>query len=76
MFNELEKDMSKVVMAIGLMFVMLASGVIGAWDREEEERQLVEYCDKVSQHRRNPAAGWPDYLGTYATVCGKAARSK
>lgn len=53
----------------GALFVVLALGVAGAMDFEEEQRQELEYCDKVER------GVWPDYEQNYAERCIKPQRS-
>lgn len=43
--------------------VLLAFGIVGNMDYEDEVREQVAYCENVK------AGMWPDYNGTYKTEC-------
>ena len=50
-----------ILIALGLI---LAFGLMGNMDKEEEERQQDQYCEMVKLYKEtNGQAGWPAYNG-------------
>lgn len=50
-----------ILIALGLI---LAFGLMGRMDKEEEERQQDQYCEMVKLYKEtNGQAGWPAYNG-------------
>lgn len=43
--------------------VIVAVGIVGNMDFQDEVRQQLSYCENVK------AGVWPDYDGTYKTEC-------
>lgn len=51
------------VILIGLA-LLAAFGLLGSLDKEEEERQVQEYCEMVKLWKTTKGqAGWPAYNG-------------
>lgn len=51
---------------IALMLI-LAFGLMGSMDKEEEERQQTQYCEMVKLYKEtNGQAGWPAFNGEKA----------
>lgn len=51
--------------AIGVILILiLAFGITGHFDAEEEQRQQAEYCEMVKLWKQtNGQSGWPAYNG-------------
>lgn len=50
-----------ILAAIGLIIAM---GIVGQSDMEEEQRQAKQYCEMVKLWKQtNGQAGWPAYSG-------------
>ena len=46
------------------LVLILAFGLMGSMDKEEEERQQTQYCEMVKLYKEtNGQAGWPAYNG-------------
>ena len=46
------------------LVLILAFGLMGNMDKEEEERQQNQYCEMVKLYKEtNGQAGWPAYNG-------------
>ncbi len=46
------------------LVLILAFGLMGNMDKEEEERQQTQYCEMVKLYKEtNGQAGWPAYNG-------------
>lgn len=57
--------------ALVALIVLSVFGLAGESDLHDEQRQLAEYCDMVSD------GAWPDYQGNAAQVCSvEAARAR
>lgn len=57
--------------AIGVaLFLIVAFGIAGHFDAEEEQRQADQYCEMVKLWKQtNGQQGWPDYDGIYDEAC-------
>lgn len=55
--------MRYLIPAALITFGALVMGVIGSMDAEDERREERVYCAMVRD------GVWPDYRGTYATMC-------
>jgi len=50
--------------ALAMVAVIVAMGLVGQSDYEEEERQLMQYCEMVALFEQTKGeAGWPAYNG-------------
>lgn len=49
--------------ALAIVALFAAFGIVGDGDLKEAERQQAEYCANVE------ADAWPDFRGIYAEVC-------
>lgn len=50
--------------------LLLAFGIVGHFDAEDEEAQGILYCENVK------AGIWPDYEGTYKKFCKKSSAQR
>lgn len=55
--------MKRYQVALAVVAVVVAMGVVGNMDYADEVRQQIAYCENVK------AGVWPDYDGTYKTEC-------
>lgn len=55
-----------IIGTLAALALLAALGLAGEMDMQDEQRQLVEYCDNVT------AGVWPDYQGNAAQVCPAA----
>ena len=54
----------------GLSFTVMVLAFIGAFERQDFERQAERYCEMVNLHKQtNGEQGWPDYSKNYDEVC-------
>ena len=56
-------DIGEHWIALAIIALVAAFGIVGDGDLAEAERQQAEYCANVE------ADAWPDYRGIYAEVC-------
>ncbi len=55
---------------LAIIGIVIAMGIAGTMDVQEEERQHAEYCEMVKLWKQtNGKHGWPDYDGIYDTAC-------
>lgn len=49
---------------LAIIGIVIAMGIVGASDYEEEQRQTVQYCEMVRLWKQTGGqAGWPAYDG-------------
>ena len=50
--------------AAALIALLIAFGIVGAFDSIEEDRQIAHYCEMVELWKQsNGREGWPAYKG-------------
>lgn len=49
--------------AFASIALIAAFALVSTFDKEEEDRQVKEYCSKVKD------GSWPDYKSMYSTEC-------
>jgi len=55
--------MKRYQVALAVLAVIVAIGIVGNMDYKDEVRQQIAYCENVK------AGVWPDYDRTYKTEC-------
>lgn len=61
---------SKVVVALAVVAVVLATLLVGYLDGQALQAQQRQYCQQVHQFKLSGGTvGWPDYAGSYDAEC-------
>ena len=56
--------MRRLLIALAVIGIVIAMGIVGQSDLEEEQRQVDQYCEMVKLWKQtNGQAGWPAYNG-------------
>ena len=54
----------------GLSFTLIVLAFVGAFERQDVERQAERYCKMVDLYRQTDGdQGWPNYSKNYDEVC-------
>jgi hypothetical protein len=62
--KELTVNLKRYHVILGLIGLVIAMGIVGQSDMEEEQRQTDQYCDMVKLWKETRGqAGWPAYDG-------------
>lgn len=56
--------MRRLLIALAVIGIVIAMGIVGQSDLEEEQRQVDQYCEMVKLWKQtNGEQGWPAYNG-------------
>jgi hypothetical protein len=62
--NELTVNLKRYQVILAIIGIIIALGIVGQSDFEEEQRQHAEYCEMVKLWKQtNGQQGWPAYNG-------------
>ena len=62
--KELTVNLKRYQVILAIIGIIIALGIVGQSDFEEEQRQADQYCEMVKLWKRtNGQAGWPAYNG-------------
>jgi hypothetical protein len=61
---ELTVNLKRYQVILAIIGIIIALGIVGQFDFEEEQRQHAEYCEMVKLWKQtNGQQGWPAYNG-------------
>ena len=62
-------DLKRYQVILAVIGIVIAMGIAGNMDLQEEERQHAEYCEMVKLWKQtNGQQGWPAYNGEGACI--------